>query len=114
MASAFYDGLMTHLRSIPIGLRVAEWIYYNYSDLRDPQCTTVLKEIADAKTTRQPQYRDLTPEQVYKATEAINAAYGIYWAEQYDMRELATPFQFAGFERAGTRGHATLRQADSP
>lgn len=101
MASAFYDGLLTHLRSIPIGLRVAEWLHENYPELREGQRATVLKEIADAKGTLQPQVRDMTPDRVYAVTQAINAAYGTYWAEQYGMRELATPFQFAGFERAG-------------
>ena len=101
LASMFYDGLLTHLRSIPVGLRVAEWLHENYPELREGQRTTVLKEIADAKGTLQPQVRDMTPDRVYAATQAINAAYGMYWAEQYGLRELATPFQFAGFERAG-------------
>jgi len=28
-----YDGLMTHLRSIPVGIRIADWMHANYPAL---------------------------------------------------------------------------------
>jgi hypothetical protein len=40
VAGMVFDGLMTHLRSIPVGLRIADWIHANYPALRASQHTT--------------------------------------------------------------------------
>lgn len=89
MAANFYGGLLTHLRSVPIGLRIADWIFDRYPGLRASQRATVLKELAEAKAALQPNLRALTPERILQPTMAINAAQALFWAERYDMRELA-------------------------
>ena len=101
MTSIFLDGLMVHLRSVPIGLRIAEWIHENYPELRAGQRATVVREVNEAKGTLQPAVREITPDPIFDATQAINAAHGMYWAEQLGMRELGSPFQAAGYQRAG-------------
>ena len=49
MAATFLSGLMTHLRSVPIGMRIADWIYASYPALHASQRATVLKELAEAQ-----------------------------------------------------------------
>jgi hypothetical protein len=99
--SAFLDNLTGLLRSVPIGLRVAEWIQDNYPELQASQRATVLREATQAKATLEPQVRDMTPAPIFDAIQAINAAQGMYWAEKYGIRELASPFREAGYQRAG-------------
>jgi hypothetical protein len=103
VAGMVYDGLMTHLRSIPVGMRVADWIHANYPALHASQRATALKELAEARGSLQPEVRDMTPAPVYRATVAIDAAYAGFWAEMYAMRELAAPYRFSGYEADGRR-----------
>ena len=95
------QGLLTHLRSIPIGLRVAAWLAQHYPELREPQQSVVLRELDDAKATLAPHIRDSTPSSVYRPTQAISAAYALYWAEQYGRRELAGPYRGTDCEADG-------------
>ena len=101
MASTLLDGLMVRLRSIPVGLRVGEWIQENYPQLEAGQRLTVLKEVTEAQASLEPEVRDMTPAPIFDATQAINAAHAMYWADVYGMRELASPFRAAGYQRAG-------------
>jgi hypothetical protein len=101
MAATFLEGLTALLGSIPIGLRVAEWIHDNYPELQAGQRLTVLEQVTLAQATLEPQVRDMTPTRIFDATQAINAAHGMYWAEKYGMRELSSPFREAGYQRAG-------------
>ena len=102
MASTFFSGLMTHLRSIPVGMRIADWILANYPALHSSQRVTVLKELADAKASMQPRIREMTPERIFRPTVAINAAYAMFWADKYGMRELAGPYRFGRYESDGS------------
>jgi hypothetical protein len=101
MASTFLQGLVARLYSVPVGLRVAEWILENYPELQAGQRIAVLREVSDAQATLQPEVRERTPTQIFDAVQAINAAQGMYWAEQPGMREVASPFRMAGYQRAG-------------
>jgi hypothetical protein len=98
VAGMVYDGLMTHLRSIPVGMRIADWIYANYPALRASQRATALKELAEAKGSLRADIRDMTPKRAYRAVIAINAAHAGFWAEVYGMRELASPYRFSAYE----------------
>jgi hypothetical protein len=102
MAAALFGGLMTHLLSIPVGMRIADWISANYPALHASQRAAVLKELADAKTGLEPQIREITPEQVLQPAMAISAAHAMFWAEKYDMRELAGPYRAGRYEADGS------------
>lgn len=102
MAVSFYGGLLTHLRSVPIGLRIADWIFDRYPGLRASQRAAVLKELADAKATLQPSIREITPERILHPTMAINAALALFWADKYGMRELAGAYRGGPYESDGS------------
>ena len=74
LAGNLFNGMMAHLRSIPIGMRVAAWIMAEYPQLRASQRSAVLKELAGAKETLQPRVREMTPDRLYRPAMAINAA----------------------------------------
>ena len=97
----YLGGLITHVRSIPVGLRVAAWLNEHYPVLCEQQEEAVLVELAEAKVTLETRIREVTPEAVYRPTQAINAAYALFWAERWGRRELAAPYRFAGHDAAG-------------
>jgi hypothetical protein len=101
MASSFHSGLMIHLRSVPVGMRIADWIFARYPALHASQRVAVLKELADAKASVQPQIREITPDRILKPTVAINAAQAMFWADEYGMRELFGPYLGGPYEADG-------------
>jgi hypothetical protein len=41
------------------------------------------------------------PPEIFNATQAINTAYALFWAERLERPEISNPFRLAGFERQG-------------
>lgn len=100
-ASALLAGLVDRLYTVPVGLRVAEWIHEDYGELEAGQRVAVVQEVTVAQATLQPDVRERMPPPLFDAMQAINAAQALYWTEQYGMRELASPFRETGYQRAG-------------
>jgi hypothetical protein len=100
-AATLLGGLVERLYAVPVGLRVAEWILENHPELEAGQRLAVMQEVTDAQATLQPQVRESMPAPVFDALQALNAAQAIYWADQHGLRELASPFRAAGYQRAG-------------
>ena len=50
----YLGGLITHVRSIPVGLRVAAWLAEHYPVLREQQEEAVLRELAEAQVSLEP------------------------------------------------------------
>ena len=50
----YLGGLITHVRSIPVGLRVAAWLAEYYPVLREQQEEAVLRELAEAQVGLEP------------------------------------------------------------
>jgi len=96
-----YDGLMFHLRSIPVGMRVDRWLATGFPALVDLQKASVLRELQDSVTTLAPQHRQVSPQKIFDATQAISAAFAAFWAARLSQPQLALPFKTAGYLQAG-------------
>lgn len=106
MADTYLSGLMTHLRSIPIGMRVAEWIADNYPELAQSQSAAVVKELAEAQGALLAPIREFTPDVIYKPTVAISAAHAMFWGEYFATPELSAAYRSYGYH---TDGRALLK-----
>ena len=53
----YLGGLITHVRSIPVGLRVAAWLAEHYPVLREQQEEAVLRELAEAQVSLEPTHQ---------------------------------------------------------
>lgn len=95
------DSLLSHLRSIPVGMRVDHWLATEFSELADLQKASILRQLDDALLTLAPQHREVTPSEIFEATQAITAAFALYWAGQLNQPQLALPFKAAGFLQTG-------------
>jgi hypothetical protein len=95
----FLSGLIIHLRSVPVGLRVSEWLAVNYPELEALEKEQVLKELELNQQSLKAEIREITPPKIYRATQAISGAYALYWSEFYGKPEMFNPFIQQGFDR---------------
>lgn len=102
-AAQILSGLMTHLRSTPIGLRVESWIESDIPSISDKQKSGVEEQLKENLLPLNESVKKITPERIYDATLSISAAYAIHWAEKWDQSQLILPYRSAGFEEKGKR-----------
>jgi hypothetical protein len=95
------DGLLSHLRSIPVGMRVDGWLATELPELAGLQKASIVRQLQDSLATLAPQHRQVTPPQIYDATQAITAAFALFWAGRLNQPQLALPFKSAGYFPAG-------------
>jgi hypothetical protein len=95
------DGVLSHLRSIPLGMRVDCWLASEFPALAELQKASILRQLQDSVATLAPQHRQVTPQRIYDATEAISAAFAAFWASRLNQPQLALPFKAAGYLQAG-------------
>ena len=97
----FLGGLITHLRSIPVGLRVSQWLETNYPTLKPLEETHVQEELKLNKQTMKEDIKQITPPKVYSAAQAINAAYASFWSANFEEPRILNPYRLQGFEKDG-------------
>ena len=73
-----FDGLMTQLRSLPIGMRVDASLRDNYPALSTQQEQSFAAQQAQAAQGLSPQVRKMSPPTVFSANAAMNAAYALF------------------------------------
>jgi hypothetical protein len=95
-------GLITHLRSIPLGLRVSEKLSLEYPELLDLEAAHVEQELQINKETLTDQIRAAMPQEVFNPTQSINAAFAAFWAERLEQPGIVNPYRLAGFESRGS------------
>jgi hypothetical protein len=73
-----YNGLMVQLRSVPIGLRVDEWIHRAYPALHGLQRSAAVRQLNENASVLNPELHEIAPHRVYSANVAMNAA---FWSQ---------------------------------
>jgi hypothetical protein len=101
LGSQFLSGLLVHLRSVPVGIRVSEWLADNYPELLSLEKEHIQKELNTNRKSMKAEIKAITPPKVFQAAQSISAAYSLYWSEKYDKPELFNPYRMAGFEKEG-------------
>jgi hypothetical protein len=96
-----YDGLMFHLRSIPVGMQVDRWLATEFPALAESEKASVLREVQDSVATLAQQHRQYSPPKIYDATQAISAAFTAFWADRLNQPQLSLAFKAAGYFQAG-------------
>jgi hypothetical protein len=99
MRSQFLNGLLIHLRSIPVGLRVSEWLSAKYPELGELEKEHVQNEVNINRQSMKAEIKEITPPKIYQAAQSIGAAYTLYWSEIYRKPEWFNPYRLNGFEK---------------
>lgn len=100
LSNQLFDGLMTQLRSIPIGLRVDSWIMREYPELSELQQNSAIRQLQDNLQILSPEIKEIAPMAVLKANLTMNAAFAEFWARHRSDPRLSLPYKAAGFAKA--------------
>ena len=102
-SAQLYGGLITHLSSVPVGLRVARWLHESFPELHELQRSAVNRELELNQEAIQASRVILLPEAVVKPTMAINAAFAQFWAREYGDPDLVAGYSSGPYAQAGER-----------
>lgn len=102
-AEQLYSGLMTQLRSVPIGLRIDSWIRNTYPSLREAQKASIAKQQQDNVQALTSEIKAAIPTTVFAANAAMNAAYALFSDNLLGTELYIVPYRSAGFENSGER-----------
>jgi len=103
LVTQLLTGFMTHLRSVPLGLRLDDWIFSEHPELVEMQRAAIQPQLQENNRTADDQYRRVCPPPVFDATMAINAALAQFWAEKWNQPELTVPYMASGHAGTGTK-----------
>jgi hypothetical protein len=103
LATQMYGGLITHLRSVPVGLRIARWLHENFPELHALQRSAVDQELKQNVEAARSARGGLLPELVVKPTLVINAAFAQFWAREYSDPDLAAGYTSGQNAQTGER-----------
>ena len=109
IATQMYDGIIRQLRSMPIGLRVDEWLRTTYPDLAEEQKALTVQQLQENTSSLRPDVRRFTPDKVRNASVAMSAATAAYWS-----RTWSDPLPLVPYKSTGDldRGLALLKRWD--
>lgn len=85
VAQQLLDGLLTQLRSYPIGMRIDSWIHETFPHLDLLQRDAIARQQKDNLAVLQPKIRALAPKPIYDANVSMNAAYATF-CDQFRVR----------------------------
>jgi hypothetical protein len=96
------QGLITHLYSIAVGLRISASLTIEYPELLELETQHVERELKTNLEGLSDKVREMMPHEVFDATHKINAVYALYWSRRLEQTEIFNPYRLHGFEPAGS------------
>lgn len=108
MGDYLLTSLVTQLRTYPVGLRVDEWLFEFYPDLRDLQKTGIQVQLEQNVESIKMAKSGMFPRKVLNANLAMNAAFAHFWSRKWNQESLTVPWKAAGLLEAGKRLIAIL------
>jgi hypothetical protein len=96
-------GLITQLRSVPIGLRIDQWIQERYPVLAEQQRVSIQRQLDDNLAVLSPAVKRMAPERIYSASAGMNAAAALYWSMAWNDNTVSVPYKVSGFADIGEK-----------
>jgi len=97
------QGLIVHLYSVAVGLRISEGLTLDYPELLEFESQHVERELETNLEGLSDKVREMFPREVFEATHKINTAYALYWSRRLEKPEIVNPYLSHGFESAGNK-----------
>jgi hypothetical protein len=97
MKDRLLGGLMTQLRSMPIGMRIDDWLFRDYLELRLQQVAAAKAQLRDNARALAPEVKRQVPKPVFMANAAMNSAFALYWAKSLADDSVLLPYKSTGF-----------------
>jgi hypothetical protein len=96
-AERFLNAIVVHLRSVPVGLRVSQWLAQEYPELLPLQSSQVLNELKLNSESFSPQAVAAMPPLILDAVLSINAAFALHWSQRLKKPSIMQPYVQAGY-----------------
>ena len=96
-----YDGLILQLRSVPLGLRVDQWLLAEFPSLASKQQAITQRQLRENLATFSPEIRRFAPDKVFEANGAMNAAYAGFWGRAWSDPSQSSPYRAAALAGQG-------------
>jgi len=97
------SGLLTQLRSIPIGMRVDAWLAAEAPGLADQQAASFALQQHEALGSVSPGIRKVVPDEIVAGSILLNTAYALFCDRLLEGSAYAVPYEAAGFKELGGR-----------
>ena len=95
-----FKGLVMQLTNQPVDLKIEEWIYNDYPELREFQRISFKSQLHEAIGGMNEKIRSITPSKVFEASHAMNYAYFNVLAVKAEF-ELDSAYGDSEFEKKG-------------
>ena len=89
------------MRSLPIGMRIDQWIRVSYPALHDAQASSIDKQQRENAQVLNPQIRQMTPDLVFSVNASMNAAYALFSERLLSRSQYVIPYRSLGFDNRG-------------
>jgi hypothetical protein len=113
LTNFLFQGILSQLRSVPVGMRVDLWILNEYPELEPLQRAAVMKQLEDNVAGLRPQVQAMMPDQALAANLSMSAAYSLFWAEKLGQPQLTLPYRASGHLEAGDALYEIWRNVPS-
>ncbi len=99
LARQLIDGLLTQLRSYPVGMRIDAWIHTELPAFSELQREGVARQQEDNRKVLSPEIKAVAPKPIFEANATMNAAYAIFADRLFGKAGYAIPYRSAGLEK---------------
>ncbi len=103
MGKHLLNGLITQLRMYPVGLRIDQWLFESYPDLRELQKTGAHVQLEQNIEAIKMANSAMFPRKIVDANLSMNAAFAMFWSKRWNDPSLILPFKAAGLLEGGMR-----------
>jgi hypothetical protein len=94
-------GLGLQLRSMPIAIRVDDWLFRDYPALAELQRKSIERQLQEAMHALGPSVRAFAPQRIIDANVGMSCAFAKFWSATWNEPEVAIPFTSAGYGKIG-------------
>ena len=89
----FVHGLIVQLRSMPIALRVDDWLRRDYPELVEQQKIGNVRQLNENVTCLRPDVGKQTPKEILRPNIAMNAAFAGFWSRTWADPLVVVPYK---------------------
>ena len=103
VAEQLLAGIITHLRSVPVGFSVDASIFEDFEPLRELQEGVVNIQLKQNEKSLSAADSQLIPKRIGDATNAISAAFAAFWSVRWHKPTVLVPYKTDGHDVKGVR-----------
>jgi hypothetical protein len=98
----WFNGIIKQLTNFPVDMRIEQWIFENYPELRKSQKITIEKQIRENVQALSENIKKISPSFIYDASNTMNYAFASFMESLLDKKYI-TPYKRTKYPEVGTK-----------